>query len=168
MRKKKTETEEIWAFIDKDMDPKEQAQFQQRLGKDKSLNQEWLERKKLNRSLQEMEVEVPSMRFTQNLMDRIGSLIPNKVFKPLISKFWVKVFQLLGISFILALLVYLILSIWGIFQSEEPLIYPGSELVNSFINNSSYQFFLILGGLSFAYILLSFLDKYFNKESQPN
>ena len=114
------------------------------------LKKEWLERKKLDQSLKGLETESPSMRFTANLMERLAKILPKRYFQPLIPKFWVKVFQYLGIAFGIFLLYLLIAFIWNIFQTKEALIYPGSETVNHLIENSSNQFFLILGGLSFA------------------
>ena len=164
MSKKNSDPEKIWKYIDEDLNQEESIQFEQSLRKDPNLQKEYHTRKKLDQSLKTIESTSPSMRFTANLMEKLAKVLPKTTIRPLISKFWIRAFQLLGLSFGLFLLCFLVLAVWNIFRSKESLTYPGSETINQLIGNSSSTFFIILGGISFAYILLSFIDNYFNRK----
>ena len=81
----------IWDYLDGECTPEEKAILEQKLATDQVFQQLFLQSQVLHKNLQEVEVESPSMRFSQNVMDKLPP-IRNLATAPLVSKRWLRIF----------------------------------------------------------------------------
>lgn len=75
-----------WKMIDQALTPDEQAALEAELQQDPEAMQQLKEAQLLHKHLQQMETEEPSMRFTQNIMDRLPKLYRPIQIRPLFTK----------------------------------------------------------------------------------
>ncbi|MCB0630509.1 MAG: hypothetical protein R2824_13015 [Saprospiraceae bacterium] len=101
--KKETENR-IWAYLDGSCTAEERLQVEQLLESDPSFREEFRKSEILHRELRQMEVEIPSMRFIQNVMDKLPP-VQQLATVPLVSPKWLKGF---GLTFMSLILVF-----WG-------------------------------------------------------
>ena len=61
----------IWDYLDGTCTPEERIMVDQKLANDPAFHQLFLQSQALHKNLQQIEVETPSMRFSQNVMDKL-------------------------------------------------------------------------------------------------
>lgn len=150
----------IWDHIDAGDNAEAKAALEAQLGQDESLRVELAKSRKLHEELGKMEAEQPSMRFTQNLMDRLPQLYRRIPFKPLVSKPWVQAY-LIGFS-----LCLLVLFGFGWLTSASSLIaidLPLEEYSLQIGASFPFRMVIILTGVAFAVLYLIWLDKRLKK-----
>jgi len=64
----------IWRYLDGDLDDREKSVVQHRIKNDEAFREAFMKRELLQKSLQATEPEMPSMRFTQNVMEKLPQL----------------------------------------------------------------------------------------------
>lgn len=81
----------IWAYLDGTCSRAEQERVEELLGSDQQFRDAFHKSKLLHRELQAVEVEMPSMRFVQNVMDKLPA-VKNLATTPLVSTKWLRTF----------------------------------------------------------------------------
>jgi anti-sigma factor RsiW len=110
---KRTTEDMIWAYLDGTSSAEERQQIDQLLTTDQAFREEFKKSELLHRQLQDMEAEMPSLRFAQNVMDRLPA-VKDLATSPLVSVKWMRSF---GFTFMSLLLVF-----WG----GSTLLVPGN------------------------------------------
>lgn len=100
----KSREEKLWNRLDGVADPEEQAALDRELQGDAELRRELALRRALHENLSEMEAEQPSLRFTQNLMERLPKLYRKIQIGPLVRSGWRRVYLAAFILTVVALL----------------------------------------------------------------
>lgn len=156
---KNNQEEIIWSYLDGQASSEERRQLEQRLSADESLKQLFLECRLLRESLQAIETESPSMRFSQNVMDKLPA-VRSLADGPLISSKWLKTFYWIVASSIL----FVVGSTWGL---SPGLSVVQDQQVSSILNTLNSIFGYISGGTLFlagiimiSLFLLRFLDRW--------
>ena len=151
----------IWKYIDGECTPEEINQVEKRMAEDAEFKSAFLERKQLHEGMQEMEPEQPSMRFTQNLMEKLPELYLKFSVAPLIGARWARAIAggltLICIGFY-ALISFAVPAASGGTPTTQGYT-EATETINNFFQSVPSQLFLILGALSFGYIALVFIDQ---------
>ncbi|MCY7410193.1 MAG: hypothetical protein LH473_07960 [Chitinophagales bacterium] len=99
--------EQLWEFIDGTCNADEKKAMEKLLQADPAINLLHQEFLSISKSLKSMELEEPSLRFTQNVMDRVA-LEPSP--KPLVTKVDKRIINGIGGFFIITLSVLVIFS----------------------------------------------------------
>lgn len=151
----------LWKYIDGDCSDEEKQMIEAALEKDETLKQSMAERKALHLALQNIEEEVPSMRFATNVMENL----PKKVWrwKPLLTprlagRF---IFGLVSGTTICFLLAFTAAPNVNA-VSQDPVIGQLSQWSNQFFASSfSNMIILITLGVAILYALDQYLKKRF-------
>ncbi len=152
----------LWKYIDGACSPEENRQVEEWLAEDPSHKAEWAMAVKLHQSLQEQELEQPSMRFARNVMDRLPQLYGKLDIRPLIPAFWRKVF--VGVMSLIAI-AYFGLVATTIDWSQPGSISQSNEL-SRFVETLAslpMQAMSLVFALSLSYILLAAADRRLKK-----
>lgn len=158
----KSREEELWEYLDGQDDPRQKALLEERLRAEGALRRELALRRKLNERLNEMEPEQPSLRFTQNLMERLPQLYRRIQLKPLISPIWVKTYLVVFTLTVLSLFGF------GLLSTTSSLIPLNLNLkADSFSlemeASISMRLAIIVTGITAAALFLFWLDKRLSK-----
>lgn len=149
----------IWKYIDDAATAEERSLVEKRQEDDPAFQAKLAERKELHRHLQETTPEQPSMRFARSVMEKLPDLY-RRTIEPLVQPFWVKVFfGTLG-TFLVAyfgLVAYFVRQ--QPLDSQDQVVTLTSRLGDAFAS-LPYQFFTIIGALSFGFLTLVLLDRY--------
>lgn len=164
----KSQEEQMWDHLDGAASAEERAALEQALQNDEQLQREWSLRHKLNEGLSNLEAEQPSLRFTQNLMERLPKLYQLIQIKPLIGKNWIRaylavfllsVFGMLGFGF----------NILGSYTPSFSFNWVSSVLSIDLEASFPFRMAVILMSLSTAVLYLIWLDKRLgNREATNN
>lgn len=153
-----TMEERLWSFIDGTVSPDEKPVIEKLLESDAAWKAKYHELLDINKLLQSSEMEVPSLRFTKNVMEEISRLHIPKATKSYINK---KVIWGIAFFFIALLVGFLI---YGISQSvgqpgEETQISKNISKIDfsKFFNNSWVNVFMMINVI----LGLFLLDNYF-------
>lgn len=93
----------IWDYLDGLATADEGRQVETQLAEDTAFRELFLESQRLHSELQRLEPAVPSMRFAQNVLDKLPPVRQLAV-EPLVSKRWLRVFNF-GIFGLIALIL---------------------------------------------------------------
>lgn len=154
--------EHIWNYLDQAATPEERAELERRRQEDPVFRQDFLEREALDAQLKTIEAEQPSLRFVQNIMDRLPELYRRAV-EPLVRPLWIKVFA--G-TMSVCLLGYLGFVYYAVQTGQ---IEPGGSLVtisnkiNGLFSGLSGQVISIVAALSLGYLGLVLFDRVLKK-----
>jgi len=140
--------ERLWEFIDGTSSADEKISMEKLLQTDPAVKQLYEEFLSISNSLQAMELEEPSMRFTQNVMDRIAL---EHAPKPLVTKIDKRIINFITGFFILTLGTLVIYSLtqinWGgsgrNFSFNMPQINWSTYFGSAFIQGSLMVFAII-------------------------
>ena len=115
----------IWAYLDGTCSAEERRQVQELLASDQDFREAFKKSELLHQQLLEVEVEMPSMRFTQNVMDKLPA-VTDLATAPLVSKKWMQSFGWILSS--------LLLVFWGgsalIVQTDSAVGEEAAEVVS--------------------------------------
>lgn len=81
----------IWRYLDQEASSEERSEVERLLLVDEVFKEQFLGCQVLQQKLEEMETEAPSMRFVQNVMDRLPP-VRSLATTPLISVKWLRTF----------------------------------------------------------------------------
>ena len=140
--------ERLWEFIDGTSSADEKISIEKLLQTDPAIKQLYEEFLSISNSLQAMELEEPSMRFTQNVMDRIAF---EHAPKPLVTKIDKRIINVISGFFILTLVPIVIYSLTKInlsvsgwdFSFNTPQINWSTYFGSAFIQGSLIVFAII-------------------------
>ena len=130
---------------------------ERRLTDDETFKAELQSRQQLHHTLQQMEPEHPSMRFTINVIDSLPRLY-QKTIEPLVSPKWVKTFVGSLVVFVAGLFGYAASNVSAV--SAHSLL--GSNLIER-LNALPLSLFTILAMISFIYLFFVILDQQLKK-----
>lgn len=146
----------IWDYIDGTLGEKEAAALKEQIETNPVLKAEWQERLRLHHALTKMESDQPSMRFAQNVMDKLPELYQKVLIKPLISKNGIRFFWMLFTSCLVGL------TFSGI---------SGSAAVPTTIQETMDRFFdlpiqlyIVLASITLGFVFFYFLDRFLRKK----
>ena len=147
----------IWDYIDGTLDPDEAKALKEQIQNDPALKAEWEERVRLNQALADIEPDQPSMRFAQNIMDKLPDLYGRREIKPLVSKYGLWAFWA---TFGLSLVGFIVILV------EAGVKNPAASRVQSMTKallSLPLEFMMILAAVSLGFVLLYLLDQQFKK-----
>ncbi len=148
----------IWNYLDGTGSPVQRQAVEKRLTEDAAFRAAFLERKHLHAALQEQEAEQPSMRFANNVMDKLPALYQRTV-EPLVRPFWIKVFAGSLGAFLLLYFGGVIYSMErGLVSGEGPAARAGDQ-VSTLLDSLPPQVLSVVLALSISYLFLVFLDR---------
>lgn len=156
----KSREEKWWEKLDGDISPEERAELEESLQSDEQLQREFTLRRKLHEELQGLEPEQPSLRFTQNLMERLPKLYQRIQIGPLIGKGWRQAYIAVFAFCVVALFGFgfnLLGSYTPSFSFDFVSEYLSVDLEASF----PFRLALILMSLTTAVLFLMWLDRRF-------
>ena len=154
----KSREEKWWEQLDGDASPEERAELEKALKSDEQAQREYALRRKLHEELQGLEPEQPSLRFTQNLMERLPKLYQRIQIGPLIGRGWKQVYLAIFTLCVLGLFgfgINLLGSYTPSFSFNWVSEYLSVDLEASF----SFRLALIVMSLSTAVLFLMWLDR---------
>ena len=148
----------IWRYLDDQAGPEERLQVAQLLETDAAFREQFLQSQVLHRQLRDLEAEGPSMRFSQNVMERLPA-VSDLAVGPLISRRWLKLF-FAGMATIIVLMSgsgwLLFPESGGVDQQAESLADRINALFGVLPGGA-----LVLGGIVFLSLaLLAALDRW--------
>ena len=146
-----------WKYLDGEATEQERTWVQRRLTDDATFKAELQSRQQLQHTLQQMEPEHPSMRFTINVIDSLPRLY-QKAIEPLVSPKWVKAFLGGLVIFVVGLFGYAATNVGSV--SSDSL--PGSNLIER-LNALPLSLFTTLAMISFTYLFFVILDQQLKK-----
>jgi anti-sigma factor RsiW len=149
----KSQEEQIWQYLDGELNTAERSALEQRLPEDHLLYTELQTRQILHQHLQQTEAEQPSLRFVKNVMDSLPFLY-QKAIEPLIRPIWIKVFWGGLAIFIIGLLLYAV-AFANVIAGSKDL----QKLWIAVLKHLPLPFFTFLLILSFGFLLFVILDK---------
>ncbi|MEN0004537.1 MAG: hypothetical protein AAF798_10345 [Bacteroidota bacterium] len=166
---KQIETQQLWDFIDGQCTAEEAATLKSALETDPNVKAEWAKRFKLHQQLSELPAEQPSMRFVQNLMDKLPLLYRKLSIAPLVKPFWVKT----ALGFLALLLVgYIGFVFFYIEQFGVNGQFTYLESMKNYLNQAPAKFLILFAAISISLSCLFVLDRFlkarFQKESQAS
>lgn len=144
----------IWRYLDGECDPEEQRTVASRLETDPAFRAAWAERRALHLRLQAVEAEQPSLRFVQNVMDRLPLSLR---IEPLVSRRQWRNWLTGAAAFLLALL--------GLTWSLPPTAAGGTAVepylqpFNEFVLGLPQQLLALTGALGIGFLVLVWLDR---------
>ena len=153
----------LWKYAEGQCTPSELAQIEKQLADDPALRKELDQMLEVQSVLVSMEPDVPSMRFTQNVLDALPAIYPSEITEPLVGAIWKKLFWVA-----LGALAAAIFFLPRTSQPTNDLLAPYLEPIASGISNVLGQVpsvtlqYFVLTLLSIA--LLAILDKLFLKK----
>lgn len=155
----------LWKYIEGNCDEAELATVEQLLEADKAMKAEWLQRKTLHESLQHLEMDTPSMRFVQNVMDSLPRLYESS---QAVSMRWLRRFAF-ATGTITAIFVIATFS----FDTSGMSNPAQTNRINNFINANktiaetlTNDYALYSSMVIFAALSLILLDQWLSKQSQ--
>lgn len=150
----------LWQYIEGACTPEEKILVADLIEKDAVWKEEWAMRKALHEQLPQVELEAPSMRFSQNIMDRIAALSPIKI-QPLIKA---KTAWIFGLCFILFVVLFLTLLNGNSPVNSEASKYPNLQALLQI--QLPVKQAILLGSVSLGFCLLFLFDQQLQKRSQ--
>lgn len=147
-----------WKYIDGEATEQERTWVQRRLTDDASFKAEFQSRQQLNHTLQQMEPEQPSMRFTLNVMESLPVLY-KKAIEPLVSPKWVKAFIGSLVAAVVGLFGYAAISADAEVVTSH---IPGQNFIER-LNSLPISTFTTLIIISISYLFFVMLDRQLKK-----
>lgn len=157
---KKVEEALLWQYIEGTCSEMERQQVEAALQSDTALRQEYLERKQLHDLLKQTEAEQPSLRFAQNIMERLPQMYSALLREPLLQKRWWKIFVGSIGSIAAAVTVFLLTYDGPVGELSLPLVGRVDKVTNKVITDTSPDFLLIFSLTTVSIVLLFALDRY--------
>jgi anti-sigma factor RsiW len=162
---KRMDPHKLWDFIDGQCSPEEAEQIKAAMEKDETLKTEWAKRYQLQQALKEVPAEQPSMRFVQNLMDRLPQMYQKLSIAPLVKPLWVRVTT--------GFLAFLVAGYFGfVWYYVETVGVSGRlavlDSVSNVLSQMPSQLMVVVAavtiGMSFLILIDAFLKKRFQEE----
>lgn len=155
----------IWNYLDGQVSEDERLQIEQTLKDDEAFRELFLQSRLVHQNLQKMEAEGPSLRFAQNIMDRLPA-VRNLATGPLISTKWIRTFY--GRVF-----ATLLILVAGIAWLSPPSTGMADAQAEDIIGNVRSVFdllpanaLLLPGIIVISLLLLLFLDRWLQQRFQ--
>lgn len=159
----KNQEELIWQYLDGQLDASERARVEQALETDPSFRELMLQSKVLHRELNEIETELPSMRFTQNVMDRLPA-VKELATGPLVSLTWLR-------SFYGSLLTLTTVLVGGSVAfmpvntaAENPQVDRLVDKLYALLSHLPDHFLIMAGTVTICLLLLLYLDRWLQRK----
>jgi hypothetical protein len=155
----------IWDFIDERCSPQDKEIITQRLAEDQLWKDSYLQLLGIHDMLKKDELEVPSLRFSKNIMEKIANYHVAPAANNYINKNVIRLFAAFFLVMIVGLFIYFIGQIHWVDQSSNNLIPTFSQDANRlnwsrFLNNSYVNIFI---GINIILALIV-ADKYFRRK----
>ena len=155
----------IWDFIDGRCSPEEKELITQRLVKDHLWKNRYSQLLNIHDMLSKEELELPSLRFTKNIMEEIAKYQVAPATKSYINKNVIRVFAAFFLLMIIGLFIYFLGQIHWANQSSDNLIPAYSLDANKLnwsklLNNSYVNIFI---GVN-IFLGLILVDKYLREK----
>jgi len=162
-----TPNDQIWAYLDGQLTPKQKHTFEEQLERDEELRQLLAEARALDSHLENREPNQPSMRFVANLMDKLPERYKSIQVSPLLPR---QALQWIGGMLATLLLVNLGLA----FSIDEPAAQtlPYVERLKEIAASIPSRWLMISAAVSVGYLGYLLLDRLLArlilKNKQPN
>jgi hypothetical protein len=152
----------IWDFIDERCSPEDKEIISRRLAEDQLWKDSYLQLLGIHDMLKKDELEVPSLRFSKNIMEEIANYQVAPAAKSYINKNVIRIFAAFFLTMIIGLFIYFLGQIHWVNQSSNNLIPTYSQEADKinwskFLNNSYVNIFI---GINIILGLI-LTDKYF-------
>lgn len=162
--------ERLWSYIDGHSSAEERSVIDRLLETDAAWKAQYQELLTIQQSLKESELEMPSMRFTQNVMDRIGQLHIAPATRTYLNK---RLIWGIGAFFIIMLVTVLVYGFslidWSTGPSTDVMDKISKVNFSSFFSNRWINVFMMINvvlGLFFLDVYLSNKRKQFRRDQQ--
>jgi hypothetical protein len=153
--------EQLWNYIDSSCSEEEKQQIEQALPDNEELRLALAERMALHQALQKIEAEEPSMRFAQNIMDKLPNIsftLPQLVSPKLRRGF---ILAMTSLSVGIVVLVFNLPEASTTSGTETtPYVSQWIELTTTIVNAPVT---MIVACLGLSFLLLTFLERYLKK-----
>ena len=146
----------LWKYIEGNCDEAERQLVEKAFANDKTLKHEWHERRLLHESMKEIELEIPSMRFTQNVMDMLPQRYAYSISKRGLINLLILVIGL-GLITLIGLVFSKPPTPTGTVNSIWQDYFSSGESLNQLLFSDNLFF---LGLIMTAFLLLYALDKF--------
>jgi len=157
----------LWQYTDGTCSEEERQVVEKALAEDAEWQQAFQATQQVDKLLQERELEEPSMRFTQNVMDKLPQLYSRLAKEPLLQKRWWK-WTLGTVSFLFAAVTLLIFSVNNALIPELPMARTTQSFIQdstvAVLSQTSTIFWTLLLSASLSIVLLFWMDRYFKKQ----
>jgi len=157
----------LWQYIDGTCSEDERQAVEKALAEDAELQKAFQAAQQVDKLLAESELEEPSMRFTQNVMDKLPQLYSRFVKEPLLQKRWWK-WTVGTVSFLFVAVTLLIFSVNNALIPELPMARTTQSFIQdstaAVLSQTSSIFWTLLLSASLSIVLLFWMDKYFKKQ----
>ncbi len=155
----------FWDLIDGDLTPEQKEALEKNLETSAQAKQEQQQRLQLHASLQKMEAEQPSMRFAQNIMEKLPQLYQKIKVQPLISK---RSLQILTASFTAFVAWYLYTAVSVLGDQPRTANNTAADRIIEFLNSTSNQTLMMVMIVSAGLLALFALDRLMKSYFQKN
>lgn len=154
----KSREEKWWEQLDGDALPEERAAMERALQNDEEAQREYALRRKLHEELQELEPEQPSLRFTQNLMERLPKLYQRVQIGPLIGKGWQRAYVAVFTLCVLGLFGFGF-NLLGSYSPSFSVYWTSKYLFVDLEASFPFRLALVVMSLTTAVLFLMWLDR---------
>jgi hypothetical protein len=153
----------LWDFIDGLSTAEERAAIVELLHTDPAWKAQYVELLELHQLTQSVELEAPSMRFTQNVMEQIGRETITRSARSYIDRRIVYGIGIFFVSIIALLVVYMLASVnWSVGGGTSSNIKLPDMNLSQYFNSTFVQIFLIVD----TFLLLFLIDRWLNKKKE--
>lgn len=163
----KNKEELIWSYLDGQLEAEDRTRVEKALETDPAFKELFLQSELLHQQLETMESEVPSMRFAQNVMDRLPA-VKELATGPLVSVKWLRSFY----GSTVTLLILLVGSTLALFpasaSSEDPYAERMVDTIQSVFNYIPNNLLLMTGIVLVSLLTLLTLDRWLQKRFQAS
>lgn len=154
----KNKEELIWTYLDGQLNAEDRARVETALETDPSFKELFLQSQLLHKNMQVMEAEGPSLRFTQNVMDRLPT-VKNLATGPLVSMKWLRSFYG-GVIALIALLLGSTAALVPVSSTQAQSAEEMIDRVNSIFGIIPANMLFMAGIIIISLLILLSLDRY--------
>lgn len=145
----------LWQYIDNQLDTKQSKKVQQLINQSLEWQNAHQEALQLQQELQAIELEIPSLRFSQNIMDKLPADYRTVQGKSLVTRPWLKR---------LTLGIFLVISAGIAVITQFAKATTSSSFLEQWISQSAQQsVFLVFGLVAFAVVILAVFDRFLER-----
>lgn len=155
----KLDEEILWQYIDNQLDTKQSKKVQQLINQSLEWQNAHQEALQLQQELQATELDVPSLRFSQNVMDKLPADYRTVQGKNLVTRSWLQR---------LTLAIFLMISAGVAVVTQFTQTTASSSFLEQWISQSAQQsVFVIFGLVAFVVVILAVCDHFLEKKFKP-
>jgi anti-sigma-K factor RskA len=145
---------QLWAYIDGLCEETDKRSIEELIKNDLAVQRQYQQLLQLNRSLQKLEPEHTSMRFSKNVMEALTNVKPAKPTKSYVNTWVIRSIAAVFTLLIVLILIYALKDLnWKNMQAEKSVDYTG-------IFNNNFVIYVVLANIL---LLIFFFDRLLKK-----